>query len=211
MGLDVTALSFSYGQRHSRELEASRKVASHYGVPHRVLNIDLTQVGGSSLTDDIPVASRTLEEIEDGIPTSYVPARNTIFLSLAAGYLETIGGSAIYIGVNAVDYSGYPDCRPEFISAMERAVNLGTGDGKNKWVSIEAPLQYLTKAEIIRLGMRLEVPYNLTSSCYNGGEEACGECDSCLLRLNGFLEAGHTDPIKYVRYPDFYQKYLEKR
>lgn len=209
--LEVHALSFSYGQRHSRELESSRKIADHYGVEHRILNVDLTQIGGSSLTDSIPVAERNLEEIESGIPTSYVPARNTIFLALAAGYLETIGGGSIFIGVNAVDYSGYPDCRPEFINAMQKALNLGTGDGKKDWITIEAPLQYLSKSEIIKLGTELNVPYGLTFSCYNGGEKACGKCDSCLLRLKGFMDAGVQDPIEYSEYPEFYREFLKNK
>lgn len=209
-GLNVHALSFRYGQRHSGEIESSKKIARHYNVPHKIIDIDLTQIGGSSLTDDIPVAKRELQEIESGIPTSYVPARNTIFISLASAYLETIGGSSVYIGVNAVDYSGYPDCRPEFISSMERTINLGTGDGKRKWMTIEAPLQYKSKAEIIGMGMEIGVPYELTSSCYNGEDMACGECDSCLLRLQGFMNAGFEDPVKYSRYPDFYTTFIEK-
>lgn len=209
-GLEVHALSFNYGQRHARELDSSNRVAEHYGVDHKIIDVNLTQIGGSSLTDDIPVATRNIEEIENGIPTSYVPARNTIFLALAAGYLETIGGDTVYIGVNAVDYSGYPDCRPDFISAMENALNLGTGDGKKKWLAIEAPLQYLSKSEIIKMGHDLAVPYELTSSCYNGNEEACGKCDSCLLRLRGFMDAGHPDPIKYRELPDFYADFLKK-
>ena len=190
-------------------MESSVKIAKHFGVRHKIIDVDLTQIGGSSLTDDIPVATRSIEQIEEGIPTSYVPARNTIFLALATGYLETIKGNALFIGVNAVDYSGYPDCRPEFISAMEKALNLGTGDGKRQWMRIEAPLQYFSKAEIIKAGMELNVPYELTSSCYNGGEEACGKCDSCLLRLRGFMDAGYPDPLKYSDYPDFYRKFLE--
>lgn len=191
------------------EVESSRKIADHYGVRHKIIDVDLTQIGGSSLTDDIPVATRSVDEIADGIPTSYVPARNTIFLSLAAGFLETIGGEAVYIGVNAVDYSGYPDCRPEFISAMEKALNLGTGDGKKKWMTIEAPLQYLSKSDIIKMGMGLNVPYEHTSSCYNGNERACGRCDSCLLRLKGFMDAGYPDPISYEEYPEFYSEFLK--
>lgn len=184
-------------------------MAKHFGVHHKILDIDLTQIGGSSLTDNIPVATRDISEIEEGIPTSYVPARNTIFLALAAAYLETIGGSAVFIGVNAVDYSGYPDCRPEFIKSMEKTLNLGTGDGKTTWLRIEAPLQYLSKSEIIKIGMDLKVPYELTDSCYNGQEEACGKCDSCLLRLRGFMDAGYKDPVKYSEYPEFYRNYIE--
>lgn len=170
----------------------------------------MTQIGGSSLTDDIPVARRNLEEIDGEIPSSYVPARNTIFIALASAYLETISGNLLYIGVNAVDYSGYPDCRPEFISSMENTINLGTGDGKKRWMRIEAPLQFKSKAEIIGMGMELGVPYHLTSSCYNGEEEACGECDSCLLRLQGFMNAGYEDPIPYRKYPEFYAEFLRK-
>lgn len=210
-GLEVHALSFSYGQRHSRELTASENIARHYSIKRKVIDLDLGQIGGSSLTDDIPVAERRIEEIENGIPTSYVPARNTIFLSLAAGYLETIKGDAVYLGVNAVDYSGYPDCRPEFINALETAINLGTGDGNGKWMNIVAPLQYLTKSEIVQVGTRLGVPYWLTTSCYNGREKACGRCDSCLLRLKGFMDAGVEDPVAYDIYPDFYSNFLEKK
>ncbi len=207
---ETIALSFRYGQRHSRELEASERVARHYGVRRRVLDIDLGQIGGSSLTDDMPVETRSIDEIVDGIPTSYVPARNTIFIALASAYLEKVHGSTLYIGVNAMDYSGYPDCRPEFISSIEDTVNLGTGDGKGKWMHIKAPLQYLTKSEIIRTGLQMGVPYELTTSCYKGGEKACGECDSCLLRLNGFKEAGSVDPAEYEKYPEFYANYLKK-
>lgn len=210
-GLEVHALSFSYGQRHSRELKASADIAHHYGIKRKVMELDLGQIGGSSLTSDIPVAERKIEEIDGGIPSSYVPARNTVFLSLAAGYLETINGNAVYLGINAVDYSGYPDCRPEFIDAIETAINLGTGDGREKWMTIVAPLQYLSKSEIVELGTRLGVPYHMTTSCYKGKEKACGRCDSCLLRLKGFMDAGFEDPISYEKYPVFYSEFLEKR
>ncbi len=185
-------------------------VSEYYKVPRKLISMDLTQIGGSSLTDSIPVESRGIDEIEDHIPTSYVPARNSIFISLAAAYLETIGGNAIYVGVNAMDYSGYPDCRPEYIHSLEEALNLGTGDGNNKWMSINAPLQYLTKSEIIKMGMKLGVPYELTWSCYNGGKQACGRCDSCQLRLKGFADSGFQDPIPYEFYPAFYRGSLDK-
>jgi 7-cyano-7-deazaguanine synthase len=208
-GYSVYPLSFDYGQRHIRELGSSENICRHYGLNLKKIRIDLKQIGGSALTDDIAVPERGLENIENEIPVTYVPARNTIFLSLAAAYGETIKASSIFIGANAIDYSGYPDCRPEFFNSMENSLNLGTEYGLNRGFRIKVPLQYLTKADIVRLGRRLDVPYGLTWSCYNGREKACGRCDSCILRLKGFMEAGDFDDIEYESYPEFYQKYLK--
>ncbi|MEW9668839.1 7-cyano-7-deazaguanine synthase QueC [Ammoniphilus sp. 3BR4] len=192
-------LTFDYGQRHKHEVEQAKKVASHYQVPrHNIVDLRfLGQIGGSALTDtsiDVPDYTGT-----DEIPVTYVPARNMIFLSLAAAYAEVVGAEAIYIGVSAVDYSGYPDCRPEFIRSMTETINLATQAGvKNGNLRIIAPLTHLSKAETIQLGISLNVPYHLTTSCYRGGEKACGTCDSCQLRLKGFEEAGQKDPIDYM-------------
>ena len=169
----------------------------------------MTQIGGSALTDKIDVPERGLENIEKEIPVTYVPARNTIFISLAAAYGETIKANSIFIGANAIDYSGYPDCRPEFFNAMEKTLNLGTELGITEGFRIMVPLQYLTKSDIVKLGRKLGVPYRLTWSCYNGREKACGKCDSCLLRLKGFMEAHDFDDIEYEAYPEFYSEYLK--
>ncbi len=211
IGYDVTALSFSYGQRHSIELQKGAQIADFYGVKRIVFDIDLRQTGGSSLTSDSMVEERDIEDISKEIPNTYVPARNSIFLSIAFSVCEVNNCDAVVIGANALDYSGYPDCRPEFFNSMEKSLNLGTRIGNEKGIRIMAPLQYLSKAEIIKLGSRLGVPYQLTYSCYNGNDEACGKCDSCLLRLKGFMEAGLVDPIKYAEYPKFYRDYLKKR
>ncbi len=211
-GYEVYALSFDYGQRHSRELESAKKIARYYKVPHKIMNVDLRQIGGSALTDSIEVPERELEEIKGEIPVTYVPARNTILLSFALAYAEVIDADAIFYGANAIDYSGYPDCRPEYVEAFERMANLGTKRGvEGKFIKIVAPLINMTKAEIIKRGMKLGVPYELTWSCYRGGERACGRCDSCLLRLKGFMEAGYEDPLEYETYPRFYLEYLERR
>ncbi|MCD6371014.1 MAG: 7-cyano-7-deazaguanine synthase QueC [Thermoplasmata archaeon] len=211
-GYEVHALSFDYGQRHSRELESARKIASYYNVPHRIMKVDLRQIGGSALTDDIDVPERDIEDIKNEIPSTYVPARNTILLSFTLAYAELIDADVIFYGANAIDYSGYPDCRPEYVEAFERMANLGTKRGvEGRPIKIEAPLIHMSKAEIIRKGMELGVPYELTWSCYQGGEKACGRCDSCLLRLKGFMEAGYEDPLEYETYPDFYFEYLRKR
>ena len=187
-GFVVNALSFSYGQRHSFELEAARRVAASLNVAqHRVANIDLRAFGGSALTDDIAVPkSRSSDEMEHGIPITYVPARNTIFLSFALAWAEVLGSQDIFIGVNALDYSGYPDCRPEFIQAYEQMANLATKAGVEgrQRLAIHAPLMHLTKAQIIKRGMELGVDYSLTSSCYDPAPDGkpCGQCDSCLFR-----------------------------
>lgn len=202
-GFEVDALSFSYGQRHSFELEAARRVAESLHVArHRIANIDLRAFGGSALTDDIDVPKgRTAMEMEHGIPVTYVPARNTIFLSFALAWAEVLGASDIFIGVNALDYSGYPDCRPEFIHAFEQMANLATKagvEGRQK-LTIHAPLMHLTKAQIIRRGIELGVDYSLTSSCYDPSPQGrpCGQCDSCFLRRKGFRESGIDDPLPY--------------
>jgi 7-cyano-7-deazaguanine synthase len=202
-GYRINALSFAYGQRHSWELEAARKVAKAGGAAqHRIATIDLRVFGGSALTDEIAVPKgRDAEQMSHGIPITYVPARNTIFLSFALAWAEVLGSSDIFIGVNALDYSGYPDCRPEFIRAFEQMANLATkaavDGGQN--LRIHAPLMAMTKAEIIQAGLKLGVDYGLTSSCYDPGPDGtpCGECDSCFLRRRGFAEIGIPDPLTY--------------
>lgn len=200
-GFELHALSFDYGQRHQREVDAAAAVARHYGVQYqKTITIDLRAFGGSALTADFDVPhSRSLEKMSQEIPITYVPARNTIFLSFALAYAEVTDANDIFLGINAIDYSGYPDCRPEYLEAYERMANLATKattqDGRV--FHIHAPLLRMNKAEIIRKGIELGVPYELTWSCYEGGELACGTCDSCLLRLNGFAEAGLQDPIGY--------------
>jgi len=198
-GFAPYAISFSYGQRHAVELELARKHAVLMGaVEHLVVDFDYRRVGGSALTGDIDVPK---DGVGNDIPVTYVPARNTIFLSFALGWAEVLGARDIYIGVNALDYSGYPDCRPEYISAFETMANLATKAGvEGKGFHIHTPLIALTKAEIIRRGMQLGVDYGLTHSCYDPAPDglACGLCDSCRLRLKGFAEAGLTDPVKYI-------------
>jgi 7-cyano-7-deazaguanine synthase len=196
------ALSFRYGQRHAQELAASEKVARSLGaMEHRIAEIDLRAFGGSALTDEIDVPkNRDAGEIAAGVPITYVPARNTIFLSYALAWAEVLGAGDIFLGVNAIDYSGYPDCRVEFIRAFEQLANLATRAGvEGLRFKIHAPLIELTKAEIIRRGISLGVDYSLTHSCYDPTAEglACGICDSCQLRLKGFREAGVKDPIRY--------------
>lgn len=202
-GYDVYSLSFRYGQRHSVELEAAKKVASNFGAKqHMIIDIGLGSIGGSALTDDIEVPkSRTESEMGEGIPVTYVPARNTVFLSYALAWAEVLEASDIFIGVNALDYSGYPDCRPEFIDAYERMANLAmkaTVEGTIK-IKIHTPLISLTKAQIIEKGTQLGVDYSITHSCYDPSQNgrACGQCDSCLLRKKGFSEAGINDPTQY--------------
>jgi 7-cyano-7-deazaguanine synthase len=202
-GFDVHAMTFDYGQRHRLEIERARLVAQKLGLSdHIVVTIDLRAFGGSALTADLALPThRSLAEIGDGIPATYVPARNTIFLSFALAWAETLEASDIYIGVNALDYSGYPDCRPAYIEAYERMANLATKAGVEgrQRLTIHAPLIRLSKAEIIRRGLALGVDYALTSSCYDPSPagEACGACDACLLRLKGFRESGAADPIPY--------------
>ena len=203
-GYEAYALSFDYGQRHQIETETARRVADSLGAKeHRVAKIDLRIFGGSALTDDVDVPKQRPEsEIAHGIPITYVPARNTIFLSYALAWAEVIPTSDIFLGVNAIDYSGYPDCRPEFIEAFENLANLGTKAGvEGRRFQIHTPLIKFSKAEIIRKAVALGIELPLTHSCYDPSPEglACGECDSCLLRLKGFREAGLKDPIRYKK------------
>ncbi|MDT8320676.1 MAG: 7-cyano-7-deazaguanine synthase QueC [Xanthomonadales bacterium] len=196
-GFDCRALSVDYGQRHRSELDAARRVAAAAGVPIKILPLDLRAIGGSALTDDIDVP---VEEA-GGIPVTYVPARNTIMLSLALAYAEVLDSDDIFIGVNAVDYSGYPDCRPEFIAAYQRMARLATRAGvEGGQLTIHTPLIDLSKAEIIRRGCELGVDYALTVSCYQADEQgrACGVCDSCRIRREGFRAAGVPDPTRYT-------------
>jgi 7-cyano-7-deazaguanine synthase len=200
-GFECYALSFRYGQRHASELEAAKRVAAALGAQeHRIAEIDLRAFGGSALTSEIAVPKgRALEEMAHGIPITYVPARNTIFLSFALAWAEVLGASDIFIGVNALDYSGYPDCRPEFIEAFEKMANLATKAGVEglQKLRVHTPLIAMTKSEIIRRGIALGVDYGLTSSCYDPGPQGqpCAECDSCLLRSKGFRECGIDDPL----------------
>jgi|TARA_B110000902_G_scaffold220283_1_gene255183 7-cyano-7-deazaguanine synthase len=198
-GLDCYTLAFDYGQRTRSELDAAAKVSAMLGATeHKVIKLDLGTIGGSALTDmsiDVP------EEEGEGIPITYVPARNTVFLSLALGWAEVLGANKIFMGVNAVDYSGYPDCRPEFIKAYEVMANLATVAGvEGRRITIETPLLQMTKAQISAEGARLGVDYSVTVSCYQADSEgrACGVCDSCRLRAQGFIEAGLADPTRYV-------------
>jgi 7-cyano-7-deazaguanine synthase len=202
---DVHAMTFRYGQRHASEIDAARHIAAHYEVRNHVIaDIDLRVFGGSALTTEMAVPKdRDVSSIsQGGIPTTYVPARNTIFLSFALAWAEVLEASDIFIGVNALDYSGYPDCRPEFIAAYERMANLATRGGVEgtNVIHIRTPLIDLTKAEIIRRGLELGVDYSLTRSCYDPDPSgaACGHCDACQLRLKGFAEVGVPDPAKYV-------------
>jgi 7-cyano-7-deazaguanine synthase len=201
-GFDIHAISFDYGQRHHFELEAARRVCESQGVSELVVfKVDTSIFRGSALTNDIPVPhNRDESQMADGIPVTYVPARNTIFLSVGLGLAESVGANDLFIGVNAVDYSGYPDCRPEFIKAFEDMANLATKAGvEGQRLNVHTPLIRLTKAEIIQRGVALGVDYGLTHSCYDPLPDgtSCGECDSCQLRLRGFREAGFADPIRY--------------
>ena len=197
-GYQCYTMSFDYGQRHRAELHAAARVAKERGVvAHKVIGLDLDGMGGSALTDssiDVP------ETLGEGIPVTYVPARNTVFLSLALGWAEVLGARDIFIGVNAVDYSGYPDCRPEFVEAFERLANLATKAGvEGQGFTIQAPLQNMSKADIVKAGIALGVDYSQTVSCYQANDQgqACGKCDSCRLRAEGFANAGVSDPTRY--------------
>lgn len=207
-GFEVFALSFRYGQRHAFELDAARRIAARYHVArHLVFDVDLSRFGGSALTGDIAVPKqRSLDDIAQGIPITYVPARNTVFLSLALAWAETLDAQDIFLGVNALDYSGYPDCRPEYIDAFARMANLATKAGVEgrQRLTIHTPLIHLSKAEIVRLGHRLGVDYSLTSTCYDPAADGrpCGQCDACLLRVKGFHEAGLIDPLSYLPTPN---------
>ncbi len=201
-GYKIYSISFNYGQRHIIELEKAKKVAEYFKVEkHIIINVDLREIGGSALTAEIDVPKERNEaQISKEIPVTYVPARNVIFLSIASAWAESIGSSDIFIGVNAIDYSGYPDCRPEFISSFEEMINLATKAGvEGKKIIIHTPLANLTKGEIIKKGIELKIDYSITSSCYDPIDgKACGKCDSCILRLKGFKEAGIKDPIEYA-------------
>jgi 7-cyano-7-deazaguanine synthase len=202
-GFDVHGLTFRYGQRHAAELQAARQVAKRLGIrDHVVMEIDLRAFGGSALTGDLAVPKDTpLEQIGDRIPVTYVPARNTIFLAFALGWAEVLGASDIFMGANALDYSGYPDCRPEYFQAFQRMADLATRAGveERRRLTIHTPLIELSKREIIERGLALGVDYSLTLTCYDPGPEgaACGRCEACLLRLKGFREAGIEDPAAY--------------
>lgn len=201
-GYEVHAISFDYGQRHAREIESAKAVAKHLDAKdHLIVEFDLRGIGGSALTTDADVPmDRLNEEMQAAIPATYVPARNTIFLSFALSYAEAIGARDIFIGVSQIDYSGYPDCRREFIEAFEKTANLATRAGVegNERFRIRAPLIDMSKSQTIALGLELGLDYSLTWSCYLGGDKACGRCDSCRLRLAGFAEAGATDPLTYI-------------
>ena len=200
-GFDLYALTFNYGQRHDHELNSAKMIVDFFNIHnHSIIDIDLAQFGGSALTDQIDVPKKRDLSDMDEIPGTYVPARNTVFLSLALAWAEVLGSFDIFIGVNALDYSGYPDCRPEYISSFEKTANLATKAGvSGSSFRIHTPLIDLTKSEIVKVGMDLGVDYSLTSSCYDPDQEGnpCGLCDACYLRLKGFKEAGITDPLNY--------------
>jgi 7-cyano-7-deazaguanine synthase len=197
-GCEVTALSFSYGQRHTKELISAENVCRYYDVRHVVIDIDLSSFHSALTQKDIDVPLDRIGRLEDEIPVTYVPARNIIFLSVAAGLCESIGADRVYIGANAVDYSGYPDCRPDFFKAYYDMLSKGTKAGvEGHPVRIVTPILEASKADIVRLGKKLGAPLQMTWSCYNGGDKACGHCDSCRLRLKGFEEAGYRDEIEY--------------
>ena len=199
-GYELYPISFNYNQRHNIELEGAKRIADFYGVKrHLVIETNMDAIGGSALTDEgIEVPDSDLER--DAVPVTYVPARNMIFLYYAVGYAEVVGAGHVYIGVNSVDYSGYPDCRPEFIRRFQALADYATTATavEGKKITIEAPLQDLSKKDIVLLGTRLGAPLQFTHSCYKGGDRACGVCDSCQLRLRGFAEAGIEDPVEYV-------------
>ena len=207
-GYDVYALSFQYGQRHTKELACARQIAKAVGAKeHFVLDVPLDTFGGSALlaSSTQKIKGHPVDKIGDTIPSTYVPARNTVFLALALAYAETLDADAIFLGANAVDYSGYPDCRPEYIAAFQKLAALATKTGvQRKTIRIVAPLLRLSKAEIVKTGVKFKVPFEKTWSCYRGGTKACGNCDSCLLRLKGFQEAGIKDPVEYTTVPAWY-------
>ena len=198
-GNEVTALSFRYGQRHSRELVSAADVSKFYGIKHVIVDMDLSMFRSALTREEIDVPeNRDESQMGSDIPVTYVPARNIIMMSVAAGLCESVDADRIYIGANVVDYSGYPDCRPEFFEAFEKMINVGTKSGvEGHPIKIETPILRCSKADIVRLGKKLGAPLHLTWSCYEGGEKACGKCDSCQLRLKGFEEAGYKDEIEY--------------
>ncbi len=200
-GFEITALTFDYGQKHKREMNSARRIARHFKVKeHIVIPLDMGRYLSSSLTTksmEIP-HGRTREEISSGIPSTYVPSRNTVFLSIAASIAESKRAEAVFIAANSVDFSGYPDCTPEFLEAFQKVLDVGTKAGKEgRRIQIEAPILLMPKSQIVREAVRLGVPLELTWSCYQGGAKACGRCDSCLLRLEGFAKAGIEDPLTY--------------
>ncbi len=197
-GCEVTALSFRYGQRHSKELVSAENVCRHYGVAHVVVNLDLSSFRSALTRPELAVPEDRPGKLDAEIPITYVPARNIVFLSVAAGLCESVNADRIYLGVNDVDYSGYPDCRPEFLEQFQKTLAVGTKAGvEGHPIKIMAPILRCSKADIVRLGKKLGAPLELTWSCYEGGEKACGRCDSCRLRLEGFREAGYRDEIPY--------------
>ena len=205
---DLFALSFRYGQRHTKELSCAKKIVKAFSAKdHIIFDVDLDKFGGSSLlvSSSQKINNHALKDIGKIIPLTYIPARNTVFLSIALAYAESIDADAIFIGANAVDYSGYPDCRPEYINAFQKLVARATKKGvQGKTIRIKAPLLHLTKAEIIKTGVKLNVPFEMTWSCYRGDTKACGTCDSCVLRLKGFQEANVDDPLSYKTDPNRY-------
>ena len=211
---DVYALSIQYGQLHTKELSCARTIADVLQAKkHVVLDVDYTKIGGSSLLESSSdcITTHDLSDVGKEIPSTYVPARNTVFLSLALAYAEAIDADAIFLGVNAVDFSGYPDCRPDFIQAYQHMANLATKRGiQGNSILIKAPLLHLTKSEIIQQGVHLNVPFESTWSCYQGKEKACGCCDSCILRLKGFMDAKTDDPVAYDEYPSWYTHFKKK-
>ena len=208
-GYEIYALSFHYEQRHKKELLCAKRIAKAVGAKnHITLDIDFNTIAGSSLltASQGGIRDHDLENIGGDIPSTYVPARNTVFLSLALAYAETIDADAIFLGVNAVDFSGYPDCRPEYIQAYQKMANLATKRGvEGRSIIIMTPLLHFTKSEIIKTGLKLKIPFENTWSCYRGKEKACGRCDSCVLRLKGFKDAGVEDPVHYDFYPAWYK------
>ena len=201
-GFRIAALTINYGQRHKFELDAAKQIIDHYQINnHSMVDIDLSQFGGSALTDDIEIPKDRSDKDMSDIPVTYVPARNTVFLSLALAWAETLQAFDIFIGVNALDYSGYPDCRPEYITSFERTANLATREGvSGNNFKIHTPLINMTKSEIINTGLKLGIDYGMTSTCYDPDRNGnpCGKCDACFLRLKGFKEAGAIDPLNYL-------------
>ena len=202
-GFEIAALTFNYGQRHEFEINAAKQIIDHYQINnHSLVDIDLSQFGGSALTDDIEIPKGRSEKDMSDIPVTYVPARNTVFLSLALAWAETLQAFDIFIGVNALDYSGYPDCRPEYIASFEQTANLATKEGvTGNTFKIHTPLIDMTKSKIINTGLQLGVDYGMTSTCYDPDKNGnpCGKCDACFLRLKGFKEAGAIDPLNYPK------------
>lgn len=197
-GFEVYAVSFRYGQRHSRELISATEICNHYGVMHSIIDINLTSFRSALTDSEIEIPQDRKGSLDKEIPITYVPARNIIFLSIAAGLCESVDADRIYIGANIVDYSGYPDCRPEFFKSYENMLEQGTKAGvEGDPIKIITPILNMSKADIVRMGKKLNAPLGLTWSCYEGGKKACGHCDSCVLRLKGFKEAGYVDEIEY--------------